>query len=82
MVLIKVKPNQAFKMLGTGIVLDPQQAYLAVNATNIPNWRATRSVYVLVNSDGSPVAHSVETAATFLETAATFLLSGADYTPA
>ena len=76
----KVKPTQAFKLLGTGIVLDPQQTYLAVDATNIPDWRATRSVYVLVNSDGSPVAHSV--VAHSVEAPATFLLSGADYTPA
>jgi len=74
--LITVKPTQAFKLLGTGIVLDPKRVYLAVNATNIPDWRATRSVFLLVNGDGSPA--SIQDAAT----SHSFLLSGVDYTSA
>jgi hypothetical protein len=66
----KVKPTQAFKLLGTGIVLDPQQTYLAVDAVNVPGWRDTRRVYLLVNSDGSPA--SLQDA----DTAASFLLTG------
>jgi hypothetical protein len=72
----KVKPTQAFKLLGTGIVLDPQQTYLAVDAVNIPGWRDTRRVYLLVNGDGSPA--SLQDA----DTAASFLLSVGEYTPA
>jgi len=70
----KVKPTAAFKMAGTSITLDTWSTYWAVHATNLPDWRDTRSVYLQVKRDGSP--SSLQDA----DSSFGFLLRKGDYT--
>lgn len=43
---IKVKPNKAYKLLGTDLVLDPNKTYTAVYAMNIPNWQKRELIFI------------------------------------
>jgi hypothetical protein len=43
---IKVKPNKAYKLLGTSLVLDPNKTYKAVYAMNISDWEKRKLIFI------------------------------------
>jgi hypothetical protein len=43
---IKVRPNKAYKLLGTDLVLDPNKTYTAVYAMNIPDWKDRKLIFI------------------------------------
>jgi hypothetical protein len=42
----KVKPDKAYKLLGTDLELDPQKIYTAVYAMNIPDWKEREFIFI------------------------------------
>jgi len=42
----KVKPNLSYELLGTNIKLDKNKTYLAVPATNQPDWKSKGLMFV------------------------------------
>ena len=52
---MKVKPNDDWKMDGTGpdyIQLDKTKVYVAIHATNQPDWEEEGKIFVIGLSDG------------------------------
>lgn len=43
---IKVKPNKAYKLLGTDLILDQNKTYTAVHAINIPDWKKRGLIFI------------------------------------
>lgn len=49
---MKVQPHQAFRVLGTGIHLDPNKVYEAVPASNLPEFASAPGlIYVHEHAD-------------------------------
>ena len=47
-------PCEAYKLLGTGIVLRPGVAYPTVAATNMPEHEKRKAVFLLCDGAGNP----------------------------
>ena len=43
---MKIKPNESFKLLGTGIELDKNKIYESEDASNIPDYKERGLVFV------------------------------------
>jgi len=54
----KVRPKENYKLLGTNAVLDKNLVYLAIDATNQPDWKAGGLIFVQFIPGGSPAADS------------------------
>lgn len=42
----KVRPDKAYKLLGTDLVLDPNKTYTAIHAMNIPDWKERGLIFI------------------------------------
>ena len=71
---LKVKPNADFHLLGTLIRLDKRRTYLAIPASNQPEWERRGLVFLQVDYKGNPSTCPLE------EHAYGFLLGREDYT--
>jgi hypothetical protein len=72
--LFLVRPSLEFHLMGTSIRLDPSKAYWAVDATNQPDWRKGRKVFLLCTPSGEP--RSLENAR---HDGPSFLMTDGDY---
>lgn len=59
--IIQIKPKLAYKLLGTGLQVDPEKVYDAIIARNIPNWKERECVFVeealLLEKDEYTIVH-------------------------
>ena len=50
----KVRPKENYKLLGTNAVLNKNLVYLAIDATNQPNWKTGGLIFVQFIPGGFP----------------------------
>lgn len=43
---IKVRPDKAYKLLGTDLILDPNKTYTAIYAMSISDWQERGLIFI------------------------------------